>query len=452
MSSTASRPSWALRRSGVPAWAPAAVLAAVVLVIGPRTADLAAQQYRAGLGLVLWDDRWYGGHHVPGYSVLFPPLASLLGPRLVGALGAVAATGSSSGSSGSASAARARAPVPCGSRSACRDARQRPAHVRPRRRHGGSPRCWRRAGAPARPAPPRWRRARLQPVAGAFLALGAAAWALARAAAGRRWRSPPRRSSPPGCSPSCSPRAGASRSWRSSFWPGLAIARRGGARRTPGARAAHRGGALRAALIAPFRPQHADGRQRHAARRPRSPGRCSPACCGTATGGPARAARRCRCCTGSGLPRPTTGSRASEDPAVARGLLRRRCASCASASVATGPFRVEIPFTDNHWEARWVAPVAPARARLGAPARPRAQRALLRRTAADAGALPRWLRRATRSASWRWPTRRLDYSARSRGALVRPRPVLPARRCGATRTGASGRCAARARSRPARRA
>ena len=44
-----------------------------------------------------------------------------------------------------------------------------------------------------------------------------------------------------------------------------------------------------------------------------------------------------------------------------------------------GPFRVEIPFTANHWEARYVAPARPARARLGAPARHRAQRPLLRR-------------------------------------------------------------------------
>ena len=43
------------------------------------TADLAAQEYRTWLGLVVWDGGWYGGHHVPGYSLLFPPLAALLG-------------------------------------------------------------------------------------------------------------------------------------------------------------------------------------------------------------------------------------------------------------------------------------------------------------------------------------------------------------------------------------
>ena len=89
MPSIASSRSWTPR--DVPAWALAAVLAAAYLVLAPPSADLAAQDYRATLGLVLWDYGWYGGHHMPGYSVLFPPLAALLGPRLVGALSAVAA-------------------------------------------------------------------------------------------------------------------------------------------------------------------------------------------------------------------------------------------------------------------------------------------------------------------------------------------------------------------------
>ena len=89
MSSIASPRSWTPR--AIPAWAPAAVAAAVYLVLAPPSADLAAQYYRADLGLVLWDNGWYGGHHMPGYSLLFPPLAHVLGPRLVGALSAVAA-------------------------------------------------------------------------------------------------------------------------------------------------------------------------------------------------------------------------------------------------------------------------------------------------------------------------------------------------------------------------
>ncbi|HEY7621542.1 MAG TPA: hypothetical protein VH834_17315 [Solirubrobacteraceae bacterium] len=89
MSSIASSPSWTLER--VRAWPVAALLAFGYLLYTPPSADLAAQYYRADLGLVLWDNGWYGGHHMPGYSVLFPPLAALLGPRLVGALSAVAA-------------------------------------------------------------------------------------------------------------------------------------------------------------------------------------------------------------------------------------------------------------------------------------------------------------------------------------------------------------------------
>lgn len=79
-----------------PAWALAALLAAVYLVAEPPTADHAAQLYRADLfsreGFALWDNGWYSGHHVPAYSVLFPPLGWVLGPRLAGALAMVAAT------------------------------------------------------------------------------------------------------------------------------------------------------------------------------------------------------------------------------------------------------------------------------------------------------------------------------------------------------------------------
>lgn len=72
----------------------AALLAAVYLLIEPRTVDLAAHEFRAELfareGFTLWNGQWYAGHHTVAYSVLFPPLAWLLGPTLVGALAAVA--------------------------------------------------------------------------------------------------------------------------------------------------------------------------------------------------------------------------------------------------------------------------------------------------------------------------------------------------------------------------
>jgi hypothetical protein len=68
----------------------AAVLLALWLIVDPRTPDLAAQVYREGLfhhlGFAVWDEHWYAGHDLPGYSLLFPPLASLLGLRLTAAL------------------------------------------------------------------------------------------------------------------------------------------------------------------------------------------------------------------------------------------------------------------------------------------------------------------------------------------------------------------------------
>jgi hypothetical protein len=75
-------------------WAPlaaSALAAAAYVVAEPHTADLAAAVYRADLGFETFNEKWYGGHHTPGYSVLVPPLAWLLGPWLVAALATVAA-------------------------------------------------------------------------------------------------------------------------------------------------------------------------------------------------------------------------------------------------------------------------------------------------------------------------------------------------------------------------
>jgi hypothetical protein len=73
----------------------AALAAAAWLIAAPPVADLAAHEYRAWLfdteGFALWNLQWYGGHHVPGYSLLFPPLAGLLGAREAVALSGVAA-------------------------------------------------------------------------------------------------------------------------------------------------------------------------------------------------------------------------------------------------------------------------------------------------------------------------------------------------------------------------
>ncbi len=80
-----------LRLLGLPI---AAALLALWLIADPRTPDLAAQVYRVGLfghlGFAVWDEHWYAGHDLPGYSLLFGPLASLLGVRTVGALSVLA--------------------------------------------------------------------------------------------------------------------------------------------------------------------------------------------------------------------------------------------------------------------------------------------------------------------------------------------------------------------------
>jgi hypothetical protein len=78
------------------AWVVTALLCAGWIAAGWRTPDLAGQAFRADLfareGFTLWNNAWYGGHHIPGYSLLFPPLAATLGLWVTGALSAVAAT------------------------------------------------------------------------------------------------------------------------------------------------------------------------------------------------------------------------------------------------------------------------------------------------------------------------------------------------------------------------
>lgn len=71
----------------------AAALGLGYLLVQPPGADLPAQLYRAQLfadgGFRLWDNLWYSGHYLLGYSVLYPPLAVVFTPRLLGALAAV---------------------------------------------------------------------------------------------------------------------------------------------------------------------------------------------------------------------------------------------------------------------------------------------------------------------------------------------------------------------------
>jgi hypothetical protein len=87
------------RRVGVAplaALALAAGLLGVWLIVDPRTPDLAAQVYRLNLfrqiGFAVWDEHWYAGHHLPGYSLLFGPLGALLGLRLLAAASVLVST------------------------------------------------------------------------------------------------------------------------------------------------------------------------------------------------------------------------------------------------------------------------------------------------------------------------------------------------------------------------
>lgn len=83
----------------MPAVLAAVALAALYLLLDPPSADLAAQTYRAELfereGWVAWDNGWYGGHHMPGYSVLSPALDALLGLQVAAALTIVVAAAGS---------------------------------------------------------------------------------------------------------------------------------------------------------------------------------------------------------------------------------------------------------------------------------------------------------------------------------------------------------------------
>ena len=66
------------------------MISAAYVIIAPLSEDLAAHLLRAKLfataGFGLWNNWWYAGHNVPGYSVLFPPLGALLTPQVAAAI------------------------------------------------------------------------------------------------------------------------------------------------------------------------------------------------------------------------------------------------------------------------------------------------------------------------------------------------------------------------------
>ena len=76
----------------------AALVGAALVSLGPPGTDLAAHVYQRDLflehGFALWNNFWYAGRYsFVGYSVLYYPLAAVLGIALVGVLSVVTAAG-----------------------------------------------------------------------------------------------------------------------------------------------------------------------------------------------------------------------------------------------------------------------------------------------------------------------------------------------------------------------
>ena len=74
----------------------ALILGILVSQTDLRGTDWPAQLFRVELfreaGLTLWNGQWYGGHYTWGYSVLFPPLAAWFGTMTLGVGSTVAAS------------------------------------------------------------------------------------------------------------------------------------------------------------------------------------------------------------------------------------------------------------------------------------------------------------------------------------------------------------------------
>jgi len=85
----------ATRTTAVPAGALAAGLAVLAWVLGWRGADAPNYLFRIDLyrraGFTVWNTAWYGGHYTLGYSALLPPLGTVLGPAVLGITAAATA-------------------------------------------------------------------------------------------------------------------------------------------------------------------------------------------------------------------------------------------------------------------------------------------------------------------------------------------------------------------------
>src|SRR5918911_459804 len=81
--------------AGIESWVVGALICLYCWLLAPATSDLAAAVFRSDLfdlhGVLIYNAQWYGGHHLPAYSLLSPPLGALIGTRLVGALSTLGA-------------------------------------------------------------------------------------------------------------------------------------------------------------------------------------------------------------------------------------------------------------------------------------------------------------------------------------------------------------------------
>ena len=333
--------------------------AAAYLLLAPPSADLAAQEYRADLGLVIWNNGWYAGHHTPGYSVLFPPLGGLAGVRLAGALGAVVAAALF------APLARSHWPRPAADAAALWFAAAATALLFTGRLTfllGVA------IGVGALLALARGRRALAalaaavttpaSPVAGLFVALAVVAWALA----GHRERGRAGAAialaalAPIALMLALFPQGGSEPFVPSAFWPALAATLALAALLPAAERALRAGAVLYAlALIAAFAvatPLGGNATRLGALA-------AGPVLLGALTGrrsAPLLAALALPLAYWALYPAVRDVVRASGDPSLEAAyhapLLR-------FLETRPGTFRVEIPFTENHWEARHVAPSFP---------------------------------------------------------------------------------------------
>ena len=390
---------------------------------------MAAHTYRTWLwnqvGFATWNAQWYGGHHMAGYSLLYPPLAALVGTRLVGVVAArrrrraVRRARPAAG----AHARQRRARVVAVPRRRDEQRRDRPdavhARDRARRRRLGVRARGSRIAAAVLALASIW----ASPVAGVFLCVAARrdrspARACATSPSGADWRTAVALVGPAivgglrdgRC---CSPRA--ARTTSSAPRSGRCCSSALGALAARRPRAPHGAAgparALPRVLVGAFAIPNAARAERAAAGRRARAGAAGALRARRARRAPRSLSSRVALLYLQWLPAVRAVDEARGDPSTAGGVPRRgaRFLRRAARGRASG---VEVPLTRNHWEAAYLAEDYPARARLAPPARPQGQPALLRRQPLTPDATCAWLRderrplgRAARTRRWTSPPR-----------------------------------------------